>query len=184
MRPSHALACTLLLSSAFGLCLAAAAQASSEGAPVVSQVTVLHATHMLNTCPVSLRAQHGANASLQQAEQGRPKGVAQLLHLTLVDPQSKSIVKARLRVHGLSGKARATQTLTDTVEPDAIQTLNVRFTTAPGKPAVADLWVPAMTAVLKIDISSVTYADGTTRNFSVSDGCRVTPDPLMLVSAR
>jgi hypothetical protein len=41
-----------------------------------------------------------------------------------------------------------------------------------------------MTAVLSIVVNSVTYDDGSTRSFSAQDNCRVTPDPLMLVSGR
>jgi hypothetical protein len=189
MRPSHPISCSILLSPVLGLSLAAAAQnAQSFGTASMGNVGEVTAVHTLPAvaggCPVSMHARHGANASLQQADRNRPKGLAQLLHLTLIDPESRTIVRARVRVHGLSGKVRATQTLTDAIEADSARTVEVRFSPTQDKTATANLWVPAMTAVLKIDLYSVTYADGTTRDFSVNDGCRVAPDPLMLTSAR
>ena len=54
----------------------------------------------------------------------------------------------------------------------------------PQNTAVARLWVPAVSAVLKIDLVSVTYADGSSRIFFSRENCRVTPDPLMLISTR
>lgn len=137
-------------------------------------------------CPVSLRAQHGASGSMVQTDRSRPKGMAQLLHLTLIDshPDAKRIVFARLRVSGLSGVPRVTQTLSSTSEADSVQTHEVRFSSGTGNQASGDLWVPAMTAVLSIDLESLTYADGSKRTFSSRDACHITPDPLMLVSGR
>jgi hypothetical protein len=39
-----------------------------------------------------------------------------------------------------------------------------------------------MTAVLSIDLNSVTYADGSTGSFTGHDACRVVPDKLMLIA--
>lgn len=188
MRTSHLIPYILLLSSTFGLSLCAAQNTKSYGTAGMEGLSQAPEVHIQLPagmgCPVSLRAQHGPSASLQQADQSRPKGLGQLLRLTLVDPNSRLIVRARVQVHGLSGKARATQTLADSAVPDAVRSLEVRFTAGEGKAAVADVWVPAMSAVLRIDLNSVTYADGTTRTFSASDNCRVAPDSLMLVSSR
>jgi hypothetical protein len=39
-----------------------------------------------------------------------------------------------------------------------------------------------MTAVLTIDLTSVTFADGSTRNFKTQDACHVAPGLKMLVA--
>jgi hypothetical protein len=190
MRPSHLISFSILLSSIFASGLSIAAQAGQQSSGVagmegLSGTTVVQISPPVQIgCPVSLRARHGAAANMMEADKSRPKGQAQRLHLTLVDPNNRQIVSARVRVHGLSGKPRATQTLTDTIEPDSVRTLEVRFTAIKGKGVEAELWVPGMTAVLKIDLTAVAYADGSTRTFSAQDNCRITPDPLMLVSAR
>jgi hypothetical protein len=140
---------------------------------------------MPNFCPVSLRAQHGASGAMVQADKSLPKGPAQLLHLTLINPDSRRIVSAKFTVRGASGKARVTQALSssDSGQADAIRSLEVKFSSAPGNTATGDLWVPGMTAVLTIDLTSVTFADGSTRNFAPQDACRVAPELKMLVAS-
>ena len=146
--------------------------------------SIVGAVAMPPGCPVSLHAQHGADGSMIQVDKGRPKGLAQLLRLTITDPSSRQIVSARLRVHGLSGVPRATNVSSVSNEGDSVQSFTVAFEPGPQNTAVARLWVPAVSAVLKIDLVSVTYADGSSRIFFSRENCRVTPDPLMLISTR
>jgi hypothetical protein len=159
-----------------------------------SQSTVFRPPPPATTCPISLRAQHGATGGMLQADKGRPKGLAQLLHLTLISPDSRRIVSARVRVRGLSGRAHTTQALSGQGDSasgstmhdnaDVVRSLTVRFTSAPGNTATGDLWIPGMTAVLTIDLNSVAYADGSTQSFTARDACRVAPDLKMLVADR
>ena len=164
------------------------------GTGSANTVTTVQAP-VIPICPVSLRAQHAASGGMLQAGQNhgevqaRPKGMAQLLHLTLLDhfADAKPMVSARVRVRGLSGKGRVTQTLAGEndhgqVDADFVRTLEVRFSPAAERQVSGDLRVPGMTAVLSLELTSVTYADGETRSFSGRDVCRVTPDPLMYVS--
>ena len=137
----------------------------------------------INTgCPVFLRAQHTADGGLLNVDKRRPERPAQLLHLTLTNPDSRQIVAARVRVHGLSGKGRVTQTMSGTDRPDATSTIEVRLVQGSGKEAYGDLRVPNMSAVLSIDLNSVTYADGSTGSFTGHDACRAVPDKLMLIA--
>ena len=165
---------------------------SKSSVPIGASQTSVVAMPM--GCPVSMRAQHGATGGMLQADKGRPKGPAQLLHLTLISPDSRRIVSARVRVRGLSGRVRTTQALSeqgDSVQgssmhddADVVRTLAVRFTSAPGSSATSDLWIPGMTAVLTIELNSVTYADGSTQSFAARDACHVAPDLKMLVADR
>ena len=157
---------------------------STSQASVPTSASQVVASGMPMGCPVSLRARQGNSGGMVQANRNRPKGVAQLLHLTLIDPNpnAERIVSARLRVSGLSGNARATQTLSAAGKADSFQTLEARFSSGTEKQVTGDLWVPAMTAVLSIDLDTVIYADGSKRNFSRRDACRVVPDPLMLIA--
>lgn len=190
MKSTHLAFCFVLLASFLPAGSGAAAQAPQNSYGVAGMENLSGPPALQRPlqvvpagCPISLRAQHGASASLQQAGQNRPKGLAQLLHLTLAYRDSRPIIAARVRVHGLSGKPRATETLASSTESDAVRNVEVHFSSAGNKTATADLWVPAMTAVFKIDLISVTYADGATRSFSVDENCRVAPDPLMLVAS-
>jgi hypothetical protein len=156
---------------------------SQAGAPILLSRTSVGAMPVF--CPVSLRAQHGATGGMVQANKSLPKGPAQLLHLTLINPDSRQIVSARLSVRGVSGKPRVTQALSNPGNGDAdtVRTREVQFSSAPGNTATGDLWVPGMTAVLTIELTSVTFADGSTRTFTPQDACRVAPDLKMLVAA-
>jgi hypothetical protein len=119
---------------------------------------------------------------------------AQLLHLTLANRDSRRMVAARVRVHGLSGKVHVTQTPSRSGLPDATATIDVQLfpelSRESGQAAYGDLRVPNMTAVLSITLNSVTYADGSTERFAGSarlagrEACRVAPDLIMLTAGR
>jgi hypothetical protein len=107
-----------------------------------------------------------------------------MLHLILTNPDSRRLVSARVRVHGLSGKGHVTQTLSGQNNSDAAATLDVQLAQGQGKDASGDLRVTNMTAVLSIDLNSVTYADGSTWSFSGREACRVAPDKMMPIAGR
>ncbi|HEV2486248.1 MAG TPA: hypothetical protein VGT08_12015 [Terracidiphilus sp.] len=163
-----------------------ASQNASQGQPSygVARMELLNtaAPPITIGCPVSLRAQHRADGGLLNVGKSRSEGIAQMLHLILTNPDARRMVAALVRVHGLSGKARVTQTRSGSDQPDAVATLNVQLTQGLGKEVNGDLRVPNMTAVLSIDLNSVTLADGSTWNFTGRDACHVVPDKLMLIA--
>jgi hypothetical protein len=118
-----------------------------------------------------------------KVNESRPEGMAQLLHLTLINPDARRLVAARLRVHGVSGKPRLTQAAHDAADADVHQALRVKFLPSPDRSVSANVWVPGMTAVLSLDLDEVTYADGSTWKFLGREACHVAPDPLVLVAA-
>ena len=135
-------------------------------------------------CPVSLRAQYRADGGLLKVEKSRPEWPAQKLHLIVTNPDSERIVSARVRVHGLSGKGRVTQTLSGQNDADAASTLDVQLAQGPDKEASGDLRAPGIAAILSVELNSVTYEDGSTRSFSGRETCRVAPDKMMLITGR
>jgi len=160
---------------------------SSYGAARIESLDSANAVAMMTVnigCPVSLRAQHRADGGLLNVDRRRTERPAQMIHLILSNPDSRRIISARVRVHGLSGKGRVTQALSGQSDPDADATFDVQLAQEEGKEASGDLRVPNMTAVLSIDLRFVTFADGTTRNFSEREACRVAPDPFMLIAGR
>jgi hypothetical protein len=159
-----------------------APMAPGNAAP--AHVTVIQLPPMNMGCPVSLRAQHLADGGIVKTGAAHPKGLGQWLHLTLANPKSGRIAKASITVHGFSDKARVTQTLSSGNRSDAASTLTVHFSDATDKAAAADLWAPGMTAVETIDLTSVTYADGSVWKLSGQEDCRVAPDPLMPVAGQ
>lgn len=161
--------------------IAMAAQGTGQ-AGVVTTVAVL--SRMPVGCPVSLRAQHLADGSLLQAGNSHPRGIGQRLHLTLADHRSSQIVTAKVTIHGMSNKGRITQAAASDGSSDAVSTLNVQFSAASPGSVAGDVRVPGMTAVERIDLDSVAYADGSVWSFAGQQACHVTPDPLMLIAGR
>jgi hypothetical protein len=147
--------------------------------------TVVVPPQQATSCPVSVHVQQSSTATAMEVDSSRPKGVAQLLHLTLAKPDSSRITKATVKVRGLLPKTRATLTpMTLGTDPsDAVRTLEVAFPANSDRSATADLWVPGLSAVNSIDLVSVTYADGSTWT-STAKTCRTPIDGVMLVGGR
>lgn len=135
-------------------------------------------------CPVSLHAQHGADGNFLKVDKSRPVGLAQLLHLVLANPDARQIVAGDVTVRGMSGKARMTQTLGSPDQADVMRDLHVRFTPQEGRDVAGYVWAPGMSAVLTVELHSVTFADGSEWRFAEHDVCRVQPDPLMLIAGK
>ncbi len=139
----------------------------------------------VSSCPVAMRAQHLSDGSLVKTRDSHPSGIGQWLHLSLVSRDSRQIARATLRVRGFSPKARVTQTGPGGDQAfDAVRTLTVAFAARAGRSATADLWVPGMTAVGRIDLESLEYSDGSTWQIDGASICRVAPDPEMLIMSR
>ncbi|MGP8252418.1 MAG: hypothetical protein ACLQHF_10310 [Terracidiphilus sp.] len=191
MRPSIVLAIALLSGS-----LPLAAQQGSAGAtasqgPVVnipknftvSPTITIYAQQAAN-CPVALNASHLADGSMirtaGRAGSAHPNGIGQWLHITVMTP---TVSTAQLKVRGYSDKAHMTQTGSKN-GPDAVRTVIVSFRDMPNGQTEGNVWVPGLTAVDSLYLISLTYVDGTSWNAPGGQECRVTPDPLMLISGR
>jgi hypothetical protein len=131
-------------------------------------------------CPAILRAQHLADGSMIRTARTHPKGIGQWLHITMYAPQGAI---AKLAVHGFSNKARVTETNLGS-SPDAVRTVTVYLAPTQNRQAEGAFWAPELTAVTSIDLVSLSYDDGSSWNAQDGHTCRVTPDPLMLISGR
>ena len=138
-----------------------------------------------NACPVSVRAGHAAGLNRMEVGDDQPKGPAQRLHLTLVNPKSGQITGATFTVHGLTPKTRATFTpMAESAPSDAARTLDVSFSNPSAKEVTADVWVPGLSAAYSIDLIAMTYADGSSWKLKYRETCRTPIDGFMLVGAR
>lgn len=136
-------------------------------------------------CPVSMRAQHLSDGSVVKTGSGHPKGMGQWLHLTLTSPETKQIASALLMVRGVTPKGRVMKTESGSGgDADATRSVRASFSAGADRTALADLWVPGMTAVESIALQSVEYSDGSIWRLAESTNCQVKPDPLMLITSR
>jgi hypothetical protein len=166
--------------------------AQSAGSGVAGMEGLKNQSQQLNfsvaskgACPVGLRAQHGADGNIRKVDKNRPEGIAQLLHLIITSRDSRQIVEARLRVRGTSGKGRVDRADSDQNSAsgmDATRNVTARFRPGGDNEIVANAWVPGLTSVLQVDVNAVTFADGSVEQFGAADGCRFTPEHLMLIA--
>ncbi len=166
---------------------------SSHHAFAFNPNSVVFEANAVSACPISLRAQHGTDGGMRKVDRNPPEGVGQGLHLTLTSPyssikDSRQIVAARLRVRGPSGKGQlmGRLTLTDPAQSsmDYTRNVTVRLQQGADNVAIGDVRVAGLTAVLQVELSSVTFDDGSIQQFTAADGCRFTPDHLMLIAGR
>lgn len=138
------------------------------------------------TCPVQMHALQGGSSGLTAVRDGQPSNVpGQRIHLVLSGGQARQTTAAHVTVRGLSGRNRTVQTpATSGVVPDRIRTLDAKFSPESATEVAADLVLPGFTAVLSIQLDSITYTDGSVWMVSGKRACRVAPDPLVLVSGR
>jgi hypothetical protein len=139
-----------------------------------------------NACPVSVQARQAASWNRMEVGNAPPKGPAQRLHLTLVNPRSTQIASATVTVHGLDPKTRATLTpmTAESARSDATRTLDVSFSTTAAKEVSEDVWVPGLSAAYSIDLIALTYADGSSWKLKYRETCRTAIDGFMLVGGR
>ena len=150
-----------------------------------NQTVIIQLPPQTGPCPISMRAQHAADGDILEVNSNHPKGIGQSLHLTVTSPDSRQIATAALIVRGLVPKGRVTQTLAAQDNTfDAEKTMDIKFSAEPGKDASGDIWVPGLSAVMTIDLQSVTFTDGSTWKLPAEKTCRTFPDPVMLISGR
>jgi hypothetical protein len=188
MKPSVVLAIALLSGP-----IPLAAQQGAGGRNTMSLGTVgntpknftapstitIYAQQMPTNCPAMLSARHLSDGSVILTSRSHPKGIGQWLHIALNTHQGAI---ATLAVHGFSNKGRMTEASLGS-SPDAVRNVTVYLAPAQDQ-AGGSVWAPELTAVTSIDLVSLKYDDGS--SWSAQDGhtCRVTPDPMMLITAR
>jgi hypothetical protein len=140
-------------------------------------------------CPVSMRASQGIWDRTIRIREGEKEPASQpfgqRISLNLKDSHSAQITEAIVRVRGLNGKNRMLPTPTEAGQKwHAVKTLTAKFAEEKDGSFSADLWIGGFTSVSSVELLQVSYADGSGWRISRSNLCRVTPNPLMLISNR
>jgi len=138
------------------------------------------------SCPVTMRAEHRSGGSTMYTGYGPATGVGQRVHL-IFGALSARVTAATVTVRGTDGRWRVATASTRQPRqgsPDISRTLNAVFTQDGNDSEATELDLPGFTSVKSIRLDSVTYADGSTWTAPEGGGCRVAPDPFMLVGSR
>lgn len=148
--------------------------------------TVFMYPNVVLGCPIGMHASQSLwnhNIAVQKGLGNEKYG--QRISLNLSDSHSAKIIGAQVRVRGLNGKNRMLLTPTGTNQPwNATTTLNVKFVEEKDGSVTADMWIPGFTSVHSIRLLEITYADGSNWKSTGANGCRVQPDPVMLITER
>jgi hypothetical protein len=140
------------------------------------------------SCPVTMRAEHRSSGSVMTAGAGVVSGIGQRIHLVFGETGIPArVTAAKVTVHGTNGQWRVTTATTRQTQqgsPYITRTLYPVFTHDRDDTESTELDLPGFTSVKSIRLDSITYADGSTWTAPDGGGCRVEPDPFMLVSSR
>jgi hypothetical protein len=180
----------------------AGAFAQQPAAPDSSKnVSLTHLREVGADCPLGVQASHGAGVPIAMnagpAINGKPivngqplpwtrdsaPTLDQRLHLTMINLRAHDVVSAEITAHGFSDKWRAIDLTTTSQTPDLAKTVDVVLDLKGNGHASTNVSLNHFTAVTSIDLTSVTYADGSTWHATSQGACSVTPDLMMLVNA-
>jgi hypothetical protein len=141
-------------------------------------------------CPVALRAQRGTGSGLVRTHGLRhhaPDGIAQQLHMTFTNRMPKNAIGVTLTIHGRTAafhRMPAAPSAPDSSDGTITRTVHLYLTLDPNANASADLTLKSFTAVDRIDLDAIDYADGSSWQSSAAQACHIAPDLLMLVASR
>src|ERR1700758_4391010 len=140
-----------------------------------------------NDCPVGMSASQGVWDHTLKVRQGQreqsTQPFGQRIFLTLTDSHPAPIVAATVKVRGLTGKNRVLQTVAEpNADRDPIKIIKITFTANSRGSVSGDLYAPGFTSVTSIELLDVSYDDGKIWKIGGSSGCRVKPDPMMLIA--
>lgn len=135
-------------------------------------------------CPVALSVRRTSPTELVNASDAVQHRGSQRIHLT-VDPRDTSGIRsADITVHATSRKGRyLPAAISANNSPDLDRNFQI---SGPSTSSLRnkDLWIDGVGSVLFVDLTSITYIDGSTWQRSSDSVCRAIPSSFLLVSSR
>lgn len=151
-------------------------------------ILVLDLQTSASSCPISMRVRQGTGNGLLIVKHGKQSdapGSHLRLNLAPSNGHPGNIVAATVIVHGFNGKPGVFPLVATRDHASEItRTLTVPLTADDDNSFWSELLVPGLTAPNRVDLQSVTYADGSIWRVTALDACRAVPDPFMLVAAQ
>lgn len=144
----------------------------------------------IQSCPINLFAERQSGLTLERATDAAKTGpsqslhvTSQSLHVTVSRTDTPEIVSLEATLHGLSPEAQIVPAAAKT-PGDIAKTFHLER--KPGEPTLTAFTLRMSRAgVLRwVDVTSITYADGTTWNSPQPSLCRAIPSPFLLVAGR
>lgn len=138
-------------------------------------------------CPVAMHLSQGGGMQMLRADDGTTQPLL-TPSLTLAPVDHRMVVDAKVTIHGAAPGARILPLVSEPAKgnkPEPELTRTVELTLKPddvGEPT-AEMSLTGFGFLTRIELNSLTYADGTTWKLAKDSACSVAPDPLLLVAA-
>ncbi|HEY1993326.1 MAG TPA: hypothetical protein VGG81_02900 [Edaphobacter sp.] len=133
-------------------------------------------------CPVGFFASRQATGQIMSAGDAKQAGPAQGLHLTLNHLTEPAIESIEITVYGYSSKARALPA--HEPSPDVSKTFELRRSAGSDSLSDADVWMHNVGSLSRVDLISITYANGATWHATENFKCRAVPSNFLLVGSK
>jgi hypothetical protein len=144
-----------------------------------SEIRVLVGPPSSAGCPVGFSAERRSTTEVRYAKDGKQLR-GQGLDLKF-DSQSKKIVKANVTVRGVDGTARVMPAGSATSD-DVAEIFQLGTSVGEDSLRHSSVWTERVATVRWVDLTEVSYADGSVWHASQGVRCRVEPSKFLLVA--
>jgi hypothetical protein len=132
-------------------------------------------------CPVGFSAERRSTTEVRYAKDGKQLR-GQGLELKFDSPtEPKKILKANVTVRGVTGAARVMPTGSDSAD-DVAEIFQLGVAAGEDSLRHSSIWTQRVATVRWVDLTEVSYADGSAWHASQGVRCRVEPSKFLLVA--
>jgi hypothetical protein len=132
-------------------------------------------------CPIGLSAERRSDMLMLRADDSRQSEPAQGLHITFNHREEPQIESVEITVYGATSKLRALPAATSSSD-EISKTFQLQRTQGSEGLQEASIWMHKVGSLTRVELTSITYADGTTWSELKSSQCRAVPSNLMLIN--
>jgi hypothetical protein len=134
-------------------------------------------------CPVGLSAERRSDTMMLRTDDTRRGEPAHGLRITFNHRGGPQIESAEITVYGMTSKLRALPAATSSSD-EISKTFQLQRTQGSEGLQEASIWMHKVGSLTRVELISITYADGTTWSESKSSQCRAVPSAVMLISSK
>jgi hypothetical protein len=132
-------------------------------------------------CPVGLSAERRSDTMMLRTGDTRRDEPALGLRITFNRREGSQIESAEITVYGTTSKLLALPAATS-LSDEVSKTFQLRRTQGSEGLQEASIWMHKVGSLTRVELTSITYADGTTWSESKATQCDAVPSALMLIS--
>jgi hypothetical protein len=135
-------------------------------------------------CPVGLIAERRSDMMMLRTGDTRRNSSAHGLHITFDRRNQPQIESVEITVYGITSKSRILPAATSSSNDEVSKAFKLQRTK--GSEGLQDglVWMHKVGSLTRVELTSITYADGTTWSKSKSSQCHAVPSALLLISSK